>query len=808
MTLGTGARIDGAAAGIYTYGKGDITLGDTAQINSSAGNGIRSSYGNSTINLGNNSQINASGVGISQSGNPVITLGTGSEINAGGMGIDNNFGGTATITLGSGAQINAGTFGVRSKYADLSLQSGAQINAGNVGVLLAYGSTDSAITLASGSSIVSTTAEAIRGNNGTGHDVVDNSGLLQGVGNAVNLRAGDDTLILRTGSQIVGNVQAGTGTDTFNLFGTGTEDANFQAFEIFDMNGADWTLSGTSVLGTGNINSGIFKNNGAITSNITVNSGATFGGTGATTGNVTNDGTDSPGDGGIGTQTITGNYVQGAGGALAVDVDGGGSTDLLSISGTATLAGNLNIATSGVIPNGAVYTVLQAPGGVAGSFGAVTDNLFFVNFTQTVNPTDVQITAARTLATAGQTATERNLSQILDQAISSGAAGTAAIDTVMNSISTSQQASDFLASQTCLIKSAAVHSAMTGMSGLANYALDRLNRFVPEIEESQPPEALPSANPAPPQAEPKPSEDFPPLTSDNFSGLNSIAPAAGETSHGKSHVWLQVTGGKGSVSGDSIARGNDYDSAGLAAGVETATDFDATMGAFVAGSRTRTDIDGLQDNATTDTYLIGAYGNWQPNQDWYLRGSLSGGYFDFRTKRPTLAGTATADFSGYGGFAYLETAYKTIETDHSYVAPLLALEGTVLQHQGYQETGAGVLNLTVDGETSVQFKTLLGEKLVAHFETGALIISPQLQAVWAHEFLDTYPDVRAEFSGAPSTSYENGGPRQSRDAARLGVNLSVSPIDGDYLTFYGGYNLNISQDAADHHLTGGFRMLW
>lgn len=835
VTLGTNAQINAVNGNGVMGNAGFVTanLGAGAQVNANGANrrGISTTLGNMSVTLGAGAQINAnggSGIGISSTSGAIFaTLGAGAQINANGVsgtGISTTFG-TASVTLGAGSQINAtGTYGrgIYSKYsAALTLQSGSQINAAGSGFSTGFSNINTTvITLDAGSSIISTGGTGILG--GQGADTINLSGLVQGGTNSLNLRAGDDTLILQTGSNLVGPADGGSGNDTVILLGVNTEDENFINFENLIMNGTAWTLSGTSTFATNaTLNFGILTNSGILTVPVTINSGATFSnmlsqtgdvtvnagglfmGTGTTTGNVFNNGTVAPGVGGIiGTQTVTGNFTQGAGGSFDIDVDSGGATDLLNISGAAALSGNLSLASSGGIPNGTVYTIMQAAGGVTGNFNTVTDNLFSVNFTVEVNPTDVQVTANRTLATAGQTSTERNLAQILDQAIASGAAGTAAIDTSLNGLSSPRQISDFLASASNLIGLAAIHSAMTGMADVSNIVLSRLN--------SAP--LKPKSHPAPDAPTP---ESFPALISENVEALNSIAPAAGGAPvQGNSSVWLQGTGGVGSVSGDTIARGNDYNSAGLAAGVEVATDFDARLGVFVAATQTRSEVDGLRDVATTDTYLIGAYGNWQPSEAWTLKGSLSGGWLNFETERPTLAGTAMGDFSGYGGFGYFEAAYKTFETDNSYVAPLLALEGSLFQHQGYQETGAGALNLTVDKATSAQLKILLGTKLAADFETpplnmfGALRIASQFQGAWAHEFLDKYPDVQAQFSGVPSTSYENGGPSLDRDSARFSVNLAVSPVDKDYLTFYAGYDLNISQDTNNNHITGGFRLRW
>lgn len=75
-----------------------------------------------------------------------------------------------------------------------------------------------------------------------------------------------------------------------------------------------------------------------------------------------------------GALTIDGNYTQDAGGALAIELGGGapGEFDVLSVSGQATLDGELNIALiDGFTPAGAEFVVLTA-GSIAGTFATLS----------------------------------------------------------------------------------------------------------------------------------------------------------------------------------------------------------------------------------------------------------------------------------------------------------------------------------------------------------------------------------------------------------------------------------------------------
>ncbi|MEA2469788.1 MAG: hypothetical protein QOE38_787 [Thermoleophilaceae bacterium] len=106
-------------------------------------------------------------------------------------------------------------------------------------------------------------------------------------------------------------------------------------------------------------------------------SGGTVRGGGTLIGNVSNTGgTFAPGSS-PGTLTVTGNYTQGAGGTLAVDVAGttaGTGYDRLSVSGNVSLDGSLAIATGTGFtpPSGQTYQVVTAGGTRTGTFATVT----------------------------------------------------------------------------------------------------------------------------------------------------------------------------------------------------------------------------------------------------------------------------------------------------------------------------------------------------------------------------------------------------------------------------------------------------
>lgn len=146
-------------------------------------------------------------------------------------------------------------------------------------------------------------------------------------------------------------------------------------------NSSKWTSTGGVSVGLGPSNaaggSGILTVNGQgrmFAPIINVGAGGTVAGTGTIEAPVSNGGVVAPGasPGEAGTLTVTGAYTQTTAGDLAIEI-GSSAADKLSVSGAATLAGDLVVTLLGNPnpPDGTVYDIVSA-GSISGTFTAVT----------------------------------------------------------------------------------------------------------------------------------------------------------------------------------------------------------------------------------------------------------------------------------------------------------------------------------------------------------------------------------------------------------------------------------------------------
>jgi hypothetical protein len=190
---------------------------------------------------------------------------------------------------------------------------------------------------------------------------------------------GNSTLTLGPGSVINGLV-LGSGTDTFQLGGTGKDTFNlsligagqqYDGFTTFNkVDSSNWTVTGTGAQDW-NVLGGTLSVNGTINGIMTVNAGGTLGGTGTIDKVVVNGGTLAPGNS-IGTLNVTNSLTFTAASSYMVEISGA-SSDLTRVTGFAALGG----ATVVVVPTGTVmkqYTILTATGGVFGTFNPVVSS--------------------------------------------------------------------------------------------------------------------------------------------------------------------------------------------------------------------------------------------------------------------------------------------------------------------------------------------------------------------------------------------------------------------------------------------------
>ena len=344
VEVNSSGDLTGAEAGILAesqYSDVSVISEGTVKASSDEGRGIGASSDDGDVSIDADGPVTASGaqsIGIyggSYLGD--VTVNSAGDVMATGADSDG-----VRVVSGSDDSSNVVTISKGSVVTGGSgAGAGVRFNGGGTNRLENSGT----ITALSGVAVVAS---------GDGAKEIVNTGTIVG---SVTLGAGNDRVEISGESDVSGaSFDGGEGADVFRLAATSDgafADGSLRNFEVFEKAGSGvWSLSGEHRFTTSaDILGGVLDlREATLSSTVVANSGGSLavGGLGA-----------------VGTGTIDGDYVQEAGGDLLVDLDlKAGKSDLLTVSGSASLAGTVTPASVNAASNEMAFTILTAEGGV------------------------------------------------------------------------------------------------------------------------------------------------------------------------------------------------------------------------------------------------------------------------------------------------------------------------------------------------------------------------------------------------------------------------------------------------------------
>jgi uncharacterized protein with beta-barrel porin domain len=541
------------------------------------------------------------------------------------------------------------------------------------------------------------------------------------------------------------------------------------------------------------VTAGTLSVNGSITSNVTVGSAGTLGGNGTIFGSVVTAGTLAPGNS-IGLLTVNGSYTQAAGSFYQVQLNAAGQNDRINITGapgTATLqGGTVQVqAAAGGYANSTTYTILNATGGVSGTYAGVSSNFAFLTSTLSYNANNVFLT----LALPGQNAftpsflaltpNQKAVGTALNQSFANAAGDFATVIGALAGLNIAQGpvALDAISGQPY---------ADFGTMNVNNAALF-MNALGQQMANARGSSASTGQRQALAQA-------------CEIESCDAVGPLS---------AWASALGGLGSVLGDGNASTLTYNFGGAAAGLDYRLDSRFLVGIGTGYTHGTQWVNSFMGQGWSDSVSVAAYGSFT-QAGIYLDALAGYAYFNNQLQRQILIPglqqrTATGSTGANQFLGQAEAGYKVdiYAPAQASITPFGRLQISSVTQNAFSESGAQSLNLNVAQQTTNSLRTTIGADLAGEIDFGSEHkVDIDVRLGWQHEFADTGRPITAAFVGAPGNSFTVFGATPARDAAVVGLQATTRIAEATqvYLRYDGG----VGGGTDNHALNVGVRFSW
>ena len=282
-------------------------------------------------------------------------------------------------------------------------------------------------------------------------------------------------------------------------------------------------------------------------------------------------------------------------------------------------------------------------------------------------------------------------------------------------------------------------------------------------------------------------------------------------------LWAAPYGSGSWQSGRSGLSNWNSTGAGLMAGLDRRLDSGLTLGGHIAAGARRT-FTGGSHSATAETrdFLIGVQGLYAPEfwNGFYLTAQARAGVEDGEMKRNVLIGPYAAhNESDWTGFAFgsLIGAGKdwTWHTNAGTLAagPLAFLEWNTLNRPGISERGSSASRLHLESDSFHSVPLTLGAHLAWNTATAnGSTLGLDLMAGWKHELADDSFSSRASFRNYGAFGFASDTSLTGRDAMVLQSSLTLTARDNFSLQMnLGGELFRPHASAVNAGLTLGWK---
>lgn len=653
---------------------GDGGAGANGSAGANGGSGVSITNSSLTISvniLGGNGGNGGAGGNGGNGGYAVTSTATGGNGGAGGNGGTGGNGGDAisgsSFTINNFSAISGGTGG----------NSGAGGTGGTGGYKGAFqsganGASGSSTTGGNGGDAIVSTGNSTINNYGTISGGAGGTGTVAGTdGKAISLAGGNNT-ILFNGSSVTGLVTSSSGTtnggDTLNITRS-TINGNVTGINTINLNSTA-TVNGTiSSAGTVNINENFTTSGtiGATTVNVASTKALTMQHN-ITATTLANNGVLSIAEGQ--SRTITGDYTQSPTAMLRVGASSNTNYGQLTVSGTATLADNANIDVNvnsiNTLGIGQTLSSVLTGGTLVSNGFNITDNSALLNFSAIINGNAIDLKAASSVSVVeavvgNQLNAASGAAQVFDELLQNGggSTGMTQVTTQLAQMATQKQVAD------------AVESTLPGISGsVAQLTATPLQMFSNVVTSRQ---AV-------------------------ASGASS-----GDGFMSNGYLWVKPFGGWTTQEDTQGVTGYKVNTSGIAMGADSDLDSSTNLGFAVAyiNSGVTSDLTSGRHSIGMDSLIAKVYSTKKLDDSMALNLQAGIGMSRYNSERRVFTNdvaNANYDSKQIQASAELERTYPFSEKTTA--TPYVSASYSHIAVDGYNEKGAGALNLNVGSDTA------------------------------------------------------------------------------------------------------------
>jgi len=751
---GTGSTWTNNFLGIGDAGNGALTISNAGKVTDTIGviGAVAGSVGHVTVDSVGSIWTNSLNLAVGGAGTGSLAISNGATV-LGGSGIAQigaSVGGIGTVTVdGSGS----------------SLSNGGGIYVGDAGT--------GSLSISNGGNVTAFSGLFIAAQAGS-------VGTLNIGADAASVAAAPGTL--NAPSIAFG---PGAGSITFNH-----TSANYAFAPAISGVGTINQVAGTTILtadssgftGATDVTGGRLAVNGSLAgSAVTVSGSGVLGGTG-TVGNTTvNGGTLSPGNS-IGTLTVQGNLAFTSAGHYLVEVSPM-AADLTNVTGTATLGGatvNASFATGSYVVK--QYTILNATGGVSGTFGSVVVNTnlpsgFRSSLSYDANNAYLNLDLA--LQYSGLNINQQNVANSLTNFFNT----TGGIPAVFGSLSPAG-----LTIASGELATGSQQTTFNAMNLFMGLMMDPLAAGRGEADASHP-SGEPNAAMSYASGEPVTT------SAAAYAAISRKAPLIAEPFAQRWGTWFAGYGGSQSTYGNAALGSNTTTSRvyGTAAGFDYRISPFTRVGFTLAGGGTNFSIANGLGTGRSDLFQAGVFIRHDAGAA-YVSGALAYGWQDITTNRTVaLAGIdqLQARFNANAFSGRIEGGYRFL-TPWMGLTSYAAGQFTTFDLPAYVEaalSGGNGFALSYAAKQVTSSRSELGLRADKSFAVENGIFTLRGRGAWAHDF-NTDRTVAADFQTLPGASFVVNGAAQASNAALTTASAEMKWLNGVSLsaTFDGEFS--------------------